>query len=226
MVCVALDTEEPKNLGINIFSHSEMYMKISIFSEYVQCAFSASRALLAPNFTSNWAGVMKRKTRVVLTFHIIESCHHIKDRIYSWRHRYRTNAKNQIFCYIHKKITKKKVAMFQLMMQQWVRSSGWPLSLTMGLKNKIFNFHFHTRPLIWCRSVRKYLCRNTALIQALNFQTLEFLSSHPLKQSDWTQQQCGKMRLETKLRSFNGVKVAKKTLSSIYSAGRKYESEK
>ena len=75
--------------------------------------------------------------------------------------------------------------MFQLIMQQWVRCSGWPLSLTMGLKNKIFNFHFHTRPLISCRSVMKYLCPNTALIKVLNFRTWEFVSSRPLKQSDW-----------------------------------------
>ena len=35
MLWVALDTVEPKKLGINIFSDSEMYMKISNFSEYV-----------------------------------------------------------------------------------------------------------------------------------------------------------------------------------------------
>ena len=35
MLWVALDTVEPKNLGINIFSDSEMHMKFSNFSEYV-----------------------------------------------------------------------------------------------------------------------------------------------------------------------------------------------
>ena len=35
MLWVALDMVEPKKLRINIFSDSEMYMQISIFSEYV-----------------------------------------------------------------------------------------------------------------------------------------------------------------------------------------------
>ena len=76
---MALETVEPKNLGIFFFSDSEIYMKIRIF--FGICAFSASRELLAPKFTSNWAEVTKRKMRVVLTFYIIETCRHLKYRI-------------------------------------------------------------------------------------------------------------------------------------------------